>query len=468
MGSIIVLALLAGVGFTALFLPWVGVAGAYLIGILNPQSIWWWSFEGLRPVYWVLLPTLVGVVLMGVRGKLRWEALANVRVVCMLVIWLTGMVSWWLAPYSLTAAAEGEYDTRAAAFIMENLSKIVLLALIATVCVRTPKQLRAMAAVMLLSGLYLTWWINDRYFFNGAWGRLGGPMALDGSGTYVDENFMGTMLVATLPFAWYAAFAARRLWLRLALWLSIPFIWHGLFLTGSRGALLALGAAMLVIVVRMKRRSLGIALVVLFAIAFVWQAGEVMKNRAASIDDYSEDVSATGRLEAWEAGGRMMVNNIVTGVGPGAFLRAFPDFSDSQPRQAHNTFVQFGAEFGLFAFIATAVLLGSCIASLWRIKPVGLFGTTEPVDSDVYMREATLAAIFGVTVSALFLSLQLFEVMYFLVFMSSALISNHRERSAINKVPNSGTSPETERLVAHDSPLLIPARRTQTDRTLDE
>ena len=63
MGSIIVLALLAAVGLTALFLPWVGVAGAYLIGILNPQSIWWWSFEGLRPVYWVLLPTTISALL---------------------------------------------------------------------------------------------------------------------------------------------------------------------------------------------------------------------------------------------------------------------------------------------------------------------------------------------------------------------------------------------------------------------
>ena len=468
MGSVIVLALLAGVGFTALFLPWVGIAGAYLIGILNPQSIWWWSFEGLRPVYWALLPAMIGVGLMGIRGRLRWEALANVRVLCLFAIWLTGMVSWWLAPYSLTVAAEGENSTRAAAFIIENLTKIVALAVMAMLCVRTSKQLLAMAIVMLLSGLYLTWWVNDRYLFHGAWGRLGGPRALDGSGTYTDENLFGTLFVATFPFVWYAAITTRRHWLRFSLWLSVPFVWHGVFLTGSRGALLALGAAMLVIVVRMKRRSLGIALVVLFAIAFVWQAGDTMKNRAASIDEYSDDASATGRLDAWEAGAKMMAANPLTGVGPGAFLRAFPDFSDRHPLQAHNTFVQFGAEFGPLALVAIAVLLASCIVSLWRITSEGLSGSAGPVDPDLYVREATLAAIVGVTVSAIFLSLQLFEVLYFLVFMSSALIANHRERSAINKFPNSTTSPKTERLVSHDSPLLIPARRTQIDRTRDE
>jgi O-antigen ligase len=467
MGSAIVLALLACVGCTALFLPWVGVAGAYLIGILNPQSIWWWSFEGLRPVYWVLLPTMLGVILMGVRSRLRWEALANVRVLCLLVIWLTGMASWWLAPYSLTIAAEGEFGTRAAAFIMENLTKIVALALMGMFCVRTSKQLLALAIVMFLSGLYLTWWVNDRYLFHGAWGRLGGPRALDGFGTYTDENLFGTLFVATFPFVWYAAFATRRYWLRLSLWLTVPFVWHGVFLAGSRGALLALGAAMLVIVVRMKRRSLGIALVALFAIAFIWQAGATMKDRAASIDEYSEDASATGRLDAWEAGAKMMVANPLTGVGPGAFLRAFPNFSDRHPLQAHNTFVQFGAEFGPLSMVAVVVLLASCIVSLWRIKPAGLSGSVCAVDPDLYVREATLAAIVGVTVSALFLSLQLFEVMYFLVFMSSALITNHRERSAINEVPTISTSSNSERLFAHESPALIPARRTQANRPAD-
>ena len=468
MGSVIVLALLAGVGFTALFLPWVGVGAAYLIGILNPQSIWWWSFEGLRPVYWVLLPTLIGVGLVGIRGRLRWEALANVRVVCLLVIWLTGMVSWWLAPYSMTTAAEGEFSTRAAAFIMENLTKIVVLAVVAMLCVRTSKQLLAMAIVMLLSGLYLTWWVNDRYLFQGAWGRLGGPLAVDSSGTYADENLFGTLFVATFPFVWYAAFSTRRYWLRFSLWLSVPFVWHGVFLSGSRGALLALGAALLVIVVRMKRRSLGIALVVLFAIAFVWQAGDTMKNRAASIDEYAEDASATGRLDAWEAGAKMMATNPFTGVGPGAFLRAFPDFSDRQPLQAHNTFVQFGAEFGPLAMIAVAVLLVSCIASLWRIKPEGLFGSALPNDSDLYVREATLAAIVGVTVSAVFLSLQLFEVMYFLVFMSGALIANHKGRLASHKLPRGSYPANRDSLDSQNGPILIPARRTHTDRPTNE
>jgi O-antigen ligase len=151
-----------------------------------------------------------------------------------------------------------------------------------------------------------------------------------------------------------------------------------------------------------------------------------MKGRAAGLDEYSEDASATGRLDAWEAGARMMVANPLTGVGPGAFLRAFPDYSPRQPLQAHNTFIQFGAEFGPIALIAVAVMLGSCIRSLWRITPSGGLNESAALDPNLLVREATLAAITGLTVSALFLSLQLFEVMYFLVFMTNVLVAQHQ------------------------------------------
>jgi O-antigen ligase len=375
------------------------------------------------------------------------------------------MLSWWLAPYSLTFANDFELGTRGAGFIMETLSKIILLSLLATLCVRGSKQISIMAIVMLVAGFYLTWWINNRYLFQGAWGRIGGPVSIDGSGIYTDENTFGTLFVVVFPFAWYAGFAVKRIWLRWTLLLTVPFIWHGVFLTGSRGALLALGAAMLVIALRMKSRSLGIGLFILFAAAFAWQAGDTMKERAASIDSYSEDSSATGRLDAWEAGAKMMLANPLTGVGPGAFLRAFPDYSLRIPLQAHNTFVQFGAEFGPVAFVAVAIMLISCIRSLWRIKTVGGLKESAALDPNLLIREATLASITGLTVSALFLSLQLFEVMYFLVFMTNVLVTEHR--SSLSQARSSLLTQHDQRPADTMLGLMLPARRDGQSRPID-
>ena len=465
MGSIITLAVLAIVGVASIFLPWGGIASAYFSGILNPQAIWWWNFDDLRPVYWVLLLTLLGVVIKVLRRQIIWGSLNNTRVYCLLLIWLSGMVSWWLAPYSLTVATDAEYAIRGAGFILEMLSKAIFLVLLGTLVVRDSKQISLMAVVILMAGLYLTWWINNRYLFHGAWGRIGGPVSIDGTGLYADENLFGTLFVVVFPFAWYAAFAVRKVWLKWAFLLSVPFIWHGVFLTGSRGALLALGVTMLVIALRMKSRSLGLGLIALFIVAFVWQAGDTMKERIVGIGDYSEDSSATGRLDAWEAGARMMVANPLTGVGPGAFLRAFPDYSPRQPLQAHNTFVQFGAEFGPIALIAVAVMLGSCIRSLWRIRPEGRLKQSAVLDPNLLVREATLAAIIGVTVSALFLSLQLFEVMYFLVFMTNVLVGQHQTTSS----QQSNSLAHQNKQQPDDSILgvILPARRGGQSRPND-
>ena len=242
----------------------------------------------------------------------------------------------------------------------------------------------------------------------------------------------------------------------------MPFVWHGVFLTGSRGALLALGASLLVIAIRMKRKSFGVALVVLFVIAFAWQAGDTMRDRAGSIDEYSEDQSATGRLDAWEAGARMMLDNPITGVGPGAFLRAFADYSGMIPRQAHNTLVQFGAEFGIFALLALVGLLGSCIFSLWRINSSSYFRRSDTDTVPYYIIEATLAANVGCFVTGLFLSQQLFEIMYFLVFLTCMSINFNNRREKV--IENSGDSANAS--TSHSalgSVNFLPARFDQSN-----
>jgi putative inorganic carbon (HCO3(-)) transporter len=427
MGSVLMMLALAVGAAASIAVPAIGVALAYLIAILNPQAIWWWNFEGLRPVYWVLLPTLLGVCIKGVQGKLDWTALGNVRVLCLVVLTAAGIVSWAWAPFSTTTTAEGELEFRSAAFIVENLVKIVLLALVSMLVIIERRHAEWLGWVMVASGVYLTWWINDRYLFQGAWGRLGGPRAIDGSGNYIDENVFATLFVGVMPFLWYAGWVVKRRWIRYALWLVVPFVWHAVFLTGSRGGLLALGASMVVMTVRMKRRLLGLVLMGAFVLAYAFQAGDTMWSRAATIDDYSEDESASGRIEAWIAGARMMAGNPLTGVGPGAFVRAFGAYSDAAPRQAHNTYVQFGAEFGPLALLVFTVLLISCAVRLWCSRSTSESNPAGGDDGLAHWRDATLAALVGVAVCAVFLSLQIFEPLYFLIAFACVLTHPGRQ-----------------------------------------
>jgi O-antigen ligase len=154
-----------------------------------------------------------------------------------------------------------------------------------------------------------------------------------------------------------------------------------------------------------------------------------------------------------------MISNPFTGVGPGAFLRAFPDFSERPSLQAHNTYIQFGAEFGPIALFAILILLLLSIASLWKVKPRGLFDPTVKRDPDLFVREAVLAAIVGVTVTGFFLSQQLFELMYFLLFMANVLVLNCRERISLSESNNNEEcEAPKERLM--NGVVIVPARRS--------
>jgi O-antigen ligase len=418
MGVYLLMLILAISGLVGMAAPWFGSLAAYLIAVLNPQSIWWWNFEGLRPVYWVLLPTLIGVMIGLARGQLKLAALANWRIFWILTLLLSCVLSTLWGPFSLSDPSLG---TRSAAFMLENLFKIVLLLLAASICVDNERRLSAMAWMFVATGAYLTFWINDHYLGGGVYGRVAGPRSIDGSGAYTDENIFGTLFVAAIPFLWFMGMATQRTWLKYVLWFVVPFAWHGVFLTGSRGALLATGAAMLLIAIRSRKKWLGAALIAAFIGAFIWQAGDTMKERISSVDDYEEDASASGRLDAWQASIRMMAANPLTGVGPGAFVRAFSSYSEAFPLQAHNTFFQFGGEFGPLGALSYLMMVVSCLVPLWRVgrrlKEAGL--GDRPI---WFVTEATLASLVGVFTSALFLSFQLFEPLYFLIFMSNVSV----------------------------------------------
>jgi probable O-glycosylation ligase (exosortase A-associated) len=417
-----------GIAIAALFalaVPWVGVLAAYLIGILNPQSIWWWQFEGSRLVLMVAAPTLVGAAIAGMMGRLRIDALLSWRIYWLLVILACAALSSISAPYSLNNPALG---LQSSAFILEYQFKITLMVLVAVTVSCAQNRLSAMSWMMVGVGLYMTWWINDRYLFGGAFGRIGGPTSLNGAGggTYEDENSFATLFVATVPFLWYMGLSVRSAMFRYLLWAVIPFVWHAVFLTGSRGGFLAMAATLLLMAVRFKQRFVGVGVVVAFVVAFVWQGGETMWERVDTIDEYQSDGSAMGRLNAWQAATKMMMTHPLTGVGPGAFLRAFPNYSDELPRQAHNTVFQLGAEYGPLAALAFVGLIFSCIGALWRNgNRLAEHGRSKDVLH--LLNEATLTAIVGVTVCSMFLTLQLFELLYFLVFMASAIVVTSRD-----------------------------------------
>jgi putative inorganic carbon (HCO3(-)) transporter len=419
MGRIFFLALLSSVSVASLVHPWIGVVCAYFFIILVPQAVWFWHFQDLRPVYWVLMPTLLGFAFGFLKNEYEFSLIWSRRNAFLFILWSCFTLSYFLGPY---VEVMGPYRFTDPSWAISTLNKIFLLYFVGCLCIDSEKKLKALIYVFIVSVAYLVYWANDQYLSGRFFGRLAGPVDMYGISTYSDENNFAMMFVTLLPYLWFGGYFFKQRPIRWGLWLIIPFGWHAIFLTGSRGGLIGVGISILVMTMRSKQKLLGILLIPGFIFAYQWQAGDVMKERAGMINEYKTEVSASTRLEAWGAALNMISDHPI-GVGLASFGPAFPYYSDKRPREAHNTFFQITAESGILAGIMYLLIVISSITGLWkngnRLRRIGL---DSGVNVIYLINEATLVGFCGLFVCSMFLSLQMFEIFYCLCLVVNVVL----------------------------------------------
>ena len=98
-------------------------------------------------------------------------------------------------------------------------------------------------------------------------------------------------------------------------WLLGLFMLHAVMMSYSRGAMVAVTAGVVWILLhhRPRRQALVIGLVVCLAVSVM--AGKEIRQRFFSVTSYTQDISAQSRLESWAAGWEMAKANPLTGQG---------------------------------------------------------------------------------------------------------------------------------------------------------
>jgi putative inorganic carbon (hco3(-)) transporter len=189
------------------------------------------------------------------------------------------------------------------------------------------------------------------------------------SGTLDNPNELATVLVAAIALGIGLAAALRESPLaRLGALVAVALCTAGVFLTGSRGGLVALAVALisfLVIGARFRGRVLVLTLAIIAAGVgyYSYIASPEARDRITDIE------SGTGRTDLWEIGWRMVEAEPVHGVGVGNFPVSSPQFLlepgsiarpdffiSDEPKAAHNMYLEIWAELGtvglaLFAFV---------------------------------------------------------------------------------------------------------------------
>ena len=417
----------------SLFRPWVGVVAMYLFALLVPQAIWWWVFQDLRPVFYISITTILGFLLALLSGKISFRSLSNKRLVCILVLWLTFIVSYFFGDYVHVSSPFRFSDPDQ---VFSTVNKIFILFFLCCLCIDTKKKLQYLVMMFVIATLFLIYWSNDQYFVQGQFGRIGGPAPLGGASIYQDENNFAMLFVTGLPLLYYAGFYCKKYFFNYLFWLAIPLGWHAIFLAGSRGGLVGLIVTLIVIVARTKQKIFAVLGVIFFIFFFAWQAGDVMRGRTQTITTFEEDESAMGRIYSWQAAVKMAIDHPFTGVGFASFGPAYPYYSDARPREAHNTFFQILAESGVLSGIMYLFAILLSYKSLLKTRKRG----SELKDKFHYLlNEALTASFSGLVVCSLFLSLQYFEIFYYiyaLIHINTVLAKN-KLGSSRKRVPGS-------------------------------
>ena len=150
-------------------------------------------------------------------------------------------------------------------------------------------------------------------------------------GPFNDPNDFAVVFVLVIPFLLHRLSEKKYLFPLLFL----PLVAYALYLTNSRGAVLALAISIMTFFVIRKGKWKG-ALLALVAIVLIVLFGPSRISSISAVDE-----SALGRLDAWYEGYQILKENPVFGAGAGSF-------TDFNILTAHNSPVLVFAELGLF------------------------------------------------------------------------------------------------------------------------
>jgi O-antigen ligase len=199
------------------------------------------------------------------------------------------------------------------------------------------------------------------------------------SGALGNANETAASLVAGGALAAALAMALRgKPILRLASAIVVPLCAMAVFLTASRGGLVALATALIVAVLlapgRRRAAAFGLGAAVVLAAVVYFSAFAPVEAR----DRVTQLSGGTGRTDIWKVGWRMVEDQPVRGIGagnfevssihyliaPGALIR--DDFIVDTPKVAHNTYLNVLAELGIVGLALFLGIIGFSIVCALR------------------------------------------------------------------------------------------------------
>ena len=189
--------------------------------------------------------------------------------------------------------------------------------------------------------------------------RVGGALKRFSAGG--DANNLAMTLALALPVAWYLSLTCKRPIVRLLFRGYLPLCVLATALTGSRGGMLTLLVALLVIPLTLTlspgRLAATVVVLVLSGALAVAYVPEHVVARLGTTAESVQDVSLGGRFRIWTAGAHAFTRKPIMGYGVSTFKAAVTPELGPMALVAHNSFLSILVEEGLVGLALYLVML---------------------------------------------------------------------------------------------------------------
>ena len=344
----------------------LGIAGAFTITPVMGIAVYY-GYAVLRPAFIWDFADAMGIAIIDV----RWSWFVAVATLIATALWRLGILypvaalktpwygnpkftrshylflafTFWICLTFPTAISE----ERAEPWFWEYV-KIFVMFLCATLVLRTIGDLWTIYYVTLGCAVYAGFEINMYYFKDGV-------MYLQSRGYGGLDNNDAVLIVVAMavPMA-YFAWEATRHWARwFFLFPTIPILLHALMLSFSRGGMLSLCIAAILVLCRTRHKWF-LAAVYAFAFLFILAtAGPELQERFFSITKSEADESAQSRLTTWRIAIEMANDRPLFGMGIRCSnLKTHEYGADKEGRSIHSQYLQTLADSGIPARDSTS------------------------------------------------------------------------------------------------------------------
>jgi len=400
--DLFVLAVVYGSLPVILFRPFYGLLVYSWLAFMRPQDMAWGASRVLPLSQWVAIAMVIGLTLAVGR-----ERLMTLKPQTVLLILLAGWISLSTV-LALVPEMSGE--------VYGNYWKAILMTVLATGLLCDRKRLRLLLLLIAFS-------IGFLGAKRGLFGLVrGGVRFDDGPGGFMsDNNSFALALNMILPLLVGLAIVEKNRIVRIAAAAAAALCLLSILFTFSRGGFLTLIVVGGLLIWRSKRRLLVGGLLALGLCGFLFLTSDQITGqyveRAQTIQNYEEDGSAQGRINAWKTSWRVFLDYPWTGVGPNNLAAVYQRYSPQEERfrVAHNAYLQLLAECGLPALL---LFVGALGVTWWRLQRLRDATDLSWVEVQARMLQISIAAY---VVGSMFLNTAYSELIYYLMGLSVGL-----------------------------------------------